>query len=286
MQRHPLPGWRRLWRHSYRIGLRWLVREARHGWPGARAGLTRLLVPLDPWRYYEMGRIAEQTFSGRCLDISSPKLLPSLLRHEGRGQWVCVDLFTKEIESWRVLDPRLTLDVEDATRLPYSADTFDAIVCLSVLEHIGPGGDDAALQEMWRVLRPGGVLHLTTDVALVGRDVLLENRIYGEASDPAASGGYFFKRDYGIDELNALLGQKPWHERHREYAVQIDPSLEQNFYAWRPWSYLYGPFLRLRCPQNFDVSASSSIIGEERHGVVYLRLEKPTTGDRSGSAGA
>src|SRR5262245_65884272 len=80
------PGWLRLWRHSYRLGLRWLARGARNGWKGRRVGLQRLLVPLDPWRYYELGRVAEQPFDGRCLDVSSPKLLMSLLQHEGRGR--------------------------------------------------------------------------------------------------------------------------------------------------------------------------------------------------------
>ena len=85
-RRREPPGWKRLWRHSYMLGLRWLVRESRHGWPARRTGFVRLLVPLDPRRYYELGRIAEARFSGRCLDVSSPKLLPSLLQAEGRGQ--------------------------------------------------------------------------------------------------------------------------------------------------------------------------------------------------------
>src|SRR4051812_19947195 len=97
------PGWQRLWRHSYRIGFAWLVRTARRGWPARRAGLARLLVPLDPWRYYEMGVVAEGEFSGACLDVSSPKLLPSMLQREGKGRWTCVDLFSTEVENWSVL---------------------------------------------------------------------------------------------------------------------------------------------------------------------------------------
>ncbi len=91
-------GWRRLWRHSYRLGARWVVRDARSGWRAGRVGWVRLLVPLDPWRYYECGRVADQTFTGACLDVSSPKLLTSLLQHEGNGTWVGTDLFSREIE--------------------------------------------------------------------------------------------------------------------------------------------------------------------------------------------
>lgn len=47
----------------------------------------------------------------------------------------------------------------DATRLPFPAGRFSAVACLTMLHHI-PSAElqDAALAEMHRVLRPGGVL--------------------------------------------------------------------------------------------------------------------------------
>ena len=51
--------------------------------------------------------MADEQFSGACLDVSSPKLLPSLLSAEGRGEWTCVDLFADEIDAWRTVDPTL-----------------------------------------------------------------------------------------------------------------------------------------------------------------------------------
>ena len=60
------------------------------------AGVYRLLVPLEPWRYYELGRVASEPFAGDCLDVSSPKLLASLLQREGRGRWTAVDLLPDE----------------------------------------------------------------------------------------------------------------------------------------------------------------------------------------------
>ena len=44
-------GWRRLVRHSYRLGGRWLASGASTRWRPMGAGLNRLLVPLDPWRF-------------------------------------------------------------------------------------------------------------------------------------------------------------------------------------------------------------------------------------------
>ena len=75
------PAWARLAGHSYRVGGAWLRRGLRGGgFPYPRAGLYRLLVPVEPWRYYELGRVAAEPWVGRCLDVSSPKLLASALQ--------------------------------------------------------------------------------------------------------------------------------------------------------------------------------------------------------------
>jgi SAM-dependent methyltransferase len=45
----------------------------------------------------------------------------------------------------------------DLTRLPFAADSFDYVVSLDVLGHVGFGEKDAVLSEIRRVLRPNGV---------------------------------------------------------------------------------------------------------------------------------
>jgi SAM-dependent methyltransferase len=232
-------------------------------------------VPLDPWRYYEMGRVADEEFSGRCLDVSSPKLLPSLLQAEGKGRWVCIDLFDEEIAAWRLVDPRLELDVQDATALTFPDASFDHCICVSVLEHVGVGKDTEALSEIWRVLRPGGVLHLTTDVAPSSRDIFRDNRPYGAASPTFDGANVFFKHDYSPDEVERLVALKQWQVRLREFAVQRNPRIERWFYAHAPWSYPLGPFLRFVCPQNFETDSTSALVERAGAGVLYLQLAKP-----------
>ena len=220
-------GWPRLWKHSYRLGGGWLVRGARDRWPERRAGLNRLLVPLDPWRYWELGALADRPFAGRWLDVSSPKLLPSLLNAEGSGEWTCVNLFSAEIDAWRVLDPSLELRIEDARDLSFPDGSFDGCLCVSVIEHIPGDGDIRAMNEMWRVLRPGGTLRLTTNVSAARRDVAIDRLVYGEASvDAETDDGVFFERHYTASELRERLLGRPWEiveERLRAPARPAHP---------------------------------------------------------------
>jgi SAM-dependent methyltransferase len=251
------------------------MRLPRHRGAGLRVALTRALVPLDPWRYYELGRLAEETFAGRCLDVSSPKLLPSLLQREGKGDWIAVDLFEREIQQWAAIDPDLQMSVEDATQLSFPDESFDACLCLSVIEHVMGDGDATAMAEMWRVLRPGGVLHLTTDVAPAARDIYVGEEIYGAASFRMDSERVFFARHYAPEDLERRLLEMPWVVEHREFARQRDERWERRFYRATPWSYLAGGLLRVTCADNFEVGADVPDLSDRHHGVVYLRLRKP-----------
>jgi methionine biosynthesis protein MetW len=49
--------------------------------------------------------------------------------------------------------------IEDAAKLPFPDDSFDVVVCIEVLEHLF--SPHKAVEEIVRVLRPGGVLMLT-----------------------------------------------------------------------------------------------------------------------------
>lgn len=51
----------------------------------------------------------------------------------------------------------------DLTAIPFADNVFDAVFCISVIEHLGRDGIAMALQELCRVLRAGGRLLLTTD---------------------------------------------------------------------------------------------------------------------------
>lgn len=271
-----MSGWSELWLHSYRLAVLWIIRGLSRGWGGWRVGLARLLVPLDPWRYYELDRVTRGAFTGLNLDVSSPKLLTSLLQRERQGCWIGTDRCEEELDAWRRVDPALPLVVSDATRLPFPEAVFDNCLCVSVVEHIYGNGDSLSMAEMWRVLKPGGELYLTTNVALQPRDVFITRRIYGEGSAVVGE-RVFFERHYTPPQLAERLLQQPWELLDIEYARQRHPVVESLFFALRPVSYAFGFALRWVCPHNFAVGPSPSVLPCRGHGVVYLRLRKPAS---------
>ena len=54
----------------------------------------------------------------------------------------------------------ITLESGDATQMSYADGEFDKVLCSEVIEHIPDA--EKALDEMWRVLKPGGILILST----------------------------------------------------------------------------------------------------------------------------
>ncbi len=102
----------------------------------------------------------------------------------------------------------------DARRLPFADGGFDRIIAAEVLEHIDDDG--AALTELARVLRPGGVLAVTVPSWLPEKLCWLLSERYHA---PAAVGGHV--RIYTLGRLRALLreaGLLPLG-RHRAHAL-------------------------------------------------------------------
>lgn len=92
---------------------------------------------------------------------------------------------------------RLVVQHMDALDLRYDDESFDGVFSSSSIEHFGgPEAVARSLDEMWRVLKPGGVLSLST-----------EWRIEGPLHGPVDQGTMLFD----ADDLRALfLGDRPW----------------------------------------------------------------------------
>ena len=67
-----------------------------------------------------------------------------------------------ELDTYSHLNNNIKVKVGDIHDIPYPDDTFDRVICCSVLEHC-EGPVDIS-KELWRVVRPGGKLIITMDV--------------------------------------------------------------------------------------------------------------------------
>lgn len=82
-------------------------------------------------------------------------------------------------------------EVADIRALPYADNCFDGVECYHVLEHLLPDDAQIALGELWRVLKPGGVLMVAVPdmrkcaASLIGGDVRVLNNIYSPATEEA-----------------------------------------------------------------------------------------------------
>ncbi len=186
-----------------------------------------------------------------------------------------MDLLADEIARWRTVDPELDLRVEDARALSFADGSFDVVACVSVIEHVAGDGDARAMAEIWRVLRPGGVLHLTTNVSAVAGEVRTARPVY-DTGDAAVGGeGAFFERRYSADTLDRRLLALGWEEEAREYVRERWP-VHRRFFAARPLSFLVGGLLPLVCVGNFPRIGGPDELPAGEHGVVYLRLRRPS----------
>lgn len=82
--------------------------------------------------------------------------------------------------------------IASALALPYSANEFDIVTTFDVIEHIPKSSEHIMLREIWRVLKSGGTLLVSTP-----RRSLINN-----LTDPA---WYFGHRHYSKKEINNFL---------------------------------------------------------------------------------
>lgn len=108
----------------------------------------------------------------------------------------------------------ITVQQEDLRRLSFASDSIDSASCLHVIEHVGLGrygdpldydGDLKAVQELKRVVRPGGDLLVAVPIACVSAVCFNAHRIY-EFNEFKA----MFTDQFDVVE-EALIPESPEH---------------------------------------------------------------------------
>ncbi|MDX1995156.1 MAG: methyltransferase domain-containing protein [bacterium] len=116
----------------------------------------------------------------------------------------------------------------DVTCLGFSENTFDALICNHVLEHVED--DLAALREFHRILKPGGI-------ALISVPVKMDQMTYEDPSitSPSARKRHFEQEDhvrvYGCDIVQRLQEAGFCVEVHS--TRDIEPDAAARFGLWR-----------------------------------------------------
>lgn len=200
---------RGVWQAGMLVGLRTLRKEP-------VLGLKRLALPVSYWRAAEFAYVLQRMPSdpaARVLDLGSPKDLALMLARQHGVEVVATDILPEAVELSRRYAEAQGLsgrgpglvhsEVQDGRALDYPDSSFDAAYSVSVLEHIPDAGDTAAIRELVRVVRPGGVVVVTTPFRQSYEEVFVDGPVYERpqiGSEPV-----FFERHYNAAALDERL---------------------------------------------------------------------------------
>lgn len=215
---------------------------------GMKKTLGKLLQPINSYtrfpEYYWFeraisGHLAEKPAGSgaRVLDVGSPKLLGLYLGAKAAVELTLTDISELNIDEYKVMwnalqkraQGKVNFLLQDARRIDFPDSSFDVVYSMSVLEHIeGADGDSAAISELLRVLRPGGLLVLSVPF---GSGYIEQKRVgfSGAARKTGDQQTYFFQRIYdpaafeqrilgrltGVHDLKVVTVQRtrPWISR-------------------------------------------------------------------------
>lgn len=154
----------------------------------------------ERWQFREGRRWVCSRASGEVLDVAVGTGLN--LPHYPDGVRVTgVDFSPAMLQRARARAKQLGMDANlrtaDAQALPFADESFDAVVC--TLSLCGIADNAAAVNEMRRVLRPGGRLLLLDHVASTWLPVRLMQR-FMEVFSVRTAGEYFTRRQLPIVE--------------------------------------------------------------------------------------
>ena len=114
----------------------------------------------------------------------------------------------------------------DICNLPFEDNTYDIIFCNHVLEHIPD--DTKAMQELYRVLKKGGMAILQIPQDLKRATTFADNSIVNQKDRAAIFGQYDHVRIYGRDYFDKLrsIGFTVIEE---DYTSKLDPKSVERF---------------------------------------------------------
>lgn len=133
----------------------------------------------------------------KILHVSPESHLSEYIRKKEFSEYVGGDLFTDGYYY-----PEFVQNM-DITKIPFSDNYFDLIICNHVLEHIP--NDQQAMSELYRVLKPNGLAILQVPISLVLANTFEDFSITKPEHRAEIFGQYDHVRIYGQDYQKKLL---------------------------------------------------------------------------------
>lgn len=124
------------------------------------------------------------------------------------------------------LTPGVAMEVVDITAIPHPAESFDAVVCSHVLEHVPD--DRRAMAELFRALRPGGTAYLMQPVDFERAETYEDPAIVDPAERERAFGQFNHVRVYGRDIVERLR-DAGFEVSERRYTEELDPAMRARY---------------------------------------------------------
>jgi SAM-dependent methyltransferase len=177
-----------------------------------------LLNPVSIVRFFEYDYAlrsysAHNSTKDKILDISSPYLFGFYLASFFDGEYNYINPDSNDLNLVQKYSSRINFkmqysaDSANATNLTFSDNSFTHIISISVIEHINGNGDSEAIREMWRVLKPNGLLILTFPVAKVFKEEFSDKDTYG-LNVQQIKERFFFQRIYDERTIEERLLNK------------------------------------------------------------------------------
>lgn len=178
-----------------------------------KLSLKLLFNPVSIVRYFEYDFVHSCIgFSDdkNILDVSSPYLFGFFISVKNNCNYHYINPDKKDLENVRSLANKMKFignyltDYLDATKMHFPDKKFDRIVSISVIEHVNNHGDSEVIREMWRVLKPGGLLILTFPVKKDYDEEFISENIYN-LNQEETKGKFFFQRYYDDKKIEERL---------------------------------------------------------------------------------
>ncbi|UCB42082.1 MAG: class I SAM-dependent methyltransferase [Dehalococcoidales bacterium] len=112
----------------------------------------------------ELEVLAERWHGGRLLNLGcahGPDFLPFISSFELHGVDFAREMLYLAGEYSRKFNFDVSLVLADVTSLPYADGVFDRAIAVATYHHIKADNQATALNELWRVLKPGGEVFIT-----------------------------------------------------------------------------------------------------------------------------